>query len=97
MMDQSLVVGDIVFASHRNRGLYLGTSVKDRPHWLRENTGKWRPIKDVPQEERETNVGVVPAGPDPVTFGSTATMNATLGFPQETARLRTRRHRHRLR
>jgi hypothetical protein len=76
VIDQSLVVGDFLFATHRDRALYLGKSARDRSHWLKENAGRWRRIQDVQQEaaplgppvESEINVGAVPAGPNAQTL-----------------------------
>jgi hypothetical protein len=48
--DQSLNADGILFASHRDRALYIGQSKADRPRWLAENTGKWRRIRDVQQQ-----------------------------------------------
>ena len=49
-IDQSLVVGDLVFATPRDRCLYIGTSIRDRPLWLEEHTGDWRRIEGVQRE-----------------------------------------------
>ena len=72
VIDQSLVVGEFLFVTHRDRCLYIGTSTSDRPHWLEANPGKWRRIDDVQQEaaplappaESEIKVGAAPAGPN---------------------------------
>ena len=72
VIDQSLVVGDFLFFTHRDRCLYIGTSASDQPHWLEANSGKWRRIDDVQQEaaplappaESEIKVGAAPAGPN---------------------------------
>ncbi len=72
VIDKTRVVGDLLFATHRDRALYLGTLVRNRPRWLEENTGRWRRIEDVQREaaqlgppvESEINVGPVPAGPN---------------------------------
>jgi|SRR5712691_70602 len=50
MIDRSLVVGDFLFATHRDRALYIGKLVRDRPRWLKDNPGAWRRIADVQQE-----------------------------------------------
>ena len=71
MIDQTLVAGDVLFATHRDRALYLGKSARDRAQWLKDNASRWRRIQDVQQEaaplrppvESEINVGVIPAGP----------------------------------
>jgi predicted DNA-binding transcriptional regulator AlpA len=48
--DQSLVVRDIVFATHQDRALYLGTSLRNRTRWLQDNTGKWRRFGDAEEK-----------------------------------------------
>jgi hypothetical protein len=65
--------GDLLFATHRDRALYLGRSVRDRPLWLKENPGTWRRIQSLQQEvpvqplaESESNVGTIPARPNTV-------------------------------
>src|SRR6185437_8746927 len=68
MINSSLVLGDLLFATHRDRCLYIGTSIIDQPRWLQEHTGSWRRIGDVHREaaalappvEGETNVGAAP-------------------------------------
>jgi hypothetical protein len=50
MIDQSLVVGDVLFTAPRDRALYLGKSAGDRAQWLKEHAGKWRRIQNVQQE-----------------------------------------------
>lgn len=37
MIDETLVADEVLFASHLDRGRYLGTSVRDRPQWLKKN------------------------------------------------------------
>ena len=70
VIDQSRVADGFLFATHRDRCLYLGKSVDDRPRWLRDNVGKWQRIEDVQQEapplrpcESKINVGPMPAEP----------------------------------
>src|SRR5712691_700438 len=73
MIDRSLVVGDFLFATHRDRALYIGKLVRDRPRWLKDNPGAWRRIADVQQEtaslprrvESEDLVEAIAAGPSP--------------------------------
>jgi predicted DNA-binding transcriptional regulator AlpA len=50
VIDRSLVAGDIVFNTHRDRAWYLGKSAGVRAQWLKENAGKWRRIQDVQQD-----------------------------------------------
>jgi hypothetical protein len=50
MIDRTLVVGNKIFTTHRDRGLYLGTWAINQPRWLAEHPGSWRFIEDVLQE-----------------------------------------------
>ena len=59
MIDQSRVADGFLFATHRDRGLYLGKSVDDRPQWLRDNVGKWRRVEDVRQEDGSCSKSLV--------------------------------------
>jgi hypothetical protein len=45
--DYSLTADGFQFGSHRHRCLYLGKSRKDRPQWLKENTGNYWRIQDL--------------------------------------------------
>ena len=70
MIDKALLVGDLKFTTPRDRGLYLGSLVRDRPLWLKENPGAWQRIQNLQQEvpvqplaESESNVGTIPARP----------------------------------
>ena len=53
MIDQSLVVGDVLFTAHRDRVLYLGKSAGGRAQWLKEHADKWQFIQNVQQEAAE--------------------------------------------
>jgi hypothetical protein len=65
VIEYSLVADGYLFASHRDRCLYLGKSVRERPHWLEANPGRFRPLEDVEREsaqlrapgESKNNVG----------------------------------------
>ncbi len=50
MIDKSLVADGYLFRTHRDRGLYLGTLLRNRPRWLQEHPDGWRFIQDVLQE-----------------------------------------------
>jgi hypothetical protein len=71
LIDQSLVADGFLFATHRDRCLYLGKSPSERPHWLEANPNSFEPIDDVQQEpaqlgspiENENNAGAAPAAP----------------------------------
>jgi hypothetical protein len=63
-VDRSLVVGNLLFATPRDRCLYIGTSIRDRPLWLEEHAGDWRRIEDVQRE------AVSPAMDEPVATAS---------------------------
>jgi hypothetical protein len=60
VVDQSLVAHGFLFATHRDRALYLGKSDRDRPRWLKENTGKWR-LVDVSSGDSSTTHQPAPA------------------------------------
>ena len=72
MIDKTRVVGDLLFATHRERAWYLGRSDIERRRWLREHPGRWWYIKDLQREaappgpplESEIDLGPVPAGPN---------------------------------
>lgn len=72
VFDRSRVADGYLFATHRDRCLYLGESARGRLHWLKENPGQWRSLEDVEQEvarlrpavERETNLEAGPAEPN---------------------------------
>jgi predicted DNA-binding transcriptional regulator AlpA len=49
MIDQSLVVGDVLFTAHRDRALYLGKSAGGQAQWLKEHADKWQFIQNVQQ------------------------------------------------
>jgi AraC-like DNA-binding protein len=60
----------ILFATPRDRGLYIGTLIRNRQRWLKENAGRWRYIKDIQREaasraSAETEVNVVAAASGP--------------------------------
>ena len=84
MIDQSLVVGDILFATSRDRCLYHGTANRYRPKWLADHPGSWRYVKDILKEasllvKTETEVGTVEAGPNVRKDGDDED-DVTLGF-----------------
>jgi hypothetical protein len=72
VINQSLVFDGFLFLTHRDRCLYIGTSLRDRTQWLKENAGRWRRIEDVQREaaslaapvESEINGGAAPVGPN---------------------------------
>jgi hypothetical protein len=72
VIDKTRVVGDLLFATQRERAVYIGTSLRDRPRWLREHPGRWWYIEDLQREaappgpplESEIDLGPVPAGPN---------------------------------
>src|SRR5690348_6730489 len=60
----------ILFATPRDRGLYIGTLIRNRQQWLKENAGRWRYIKDIQREAASlasagTEVNVVAAASGP--------------------------------
>ncbi len=71
VIDCSLVANGYLFASHHHRCLYLGKSVRERPHWLEANPGTFRLLEDVEKEaaqlgapsESKNNIGAALAEP----------------------------------
>ena len=71
-IDPSLVVGKNLFATHRDRGLYLGKSARDQAKFLKDNPNSWWRIEDVQRQaaplgspiESTVDIGAKPAGPD---------------------------------
>ena len=69
-LDKSRIFEGYVFATHGERCQYIGTSMRDRPQWLKKHVGRWRPIEDVRQEaappgppvESEIDLGAAPGG-----------------------------------
>ena len=72
MIDRTRVVGDLLFATHRERAWYLGRSNIEQRRWLLENPGRWWRIEDLQQEdaarrspvEGDVNVRARPASND---------------------------------
>jgi len=62
----------ILFATHRDRALYIRTLVRNRPQWLKDNPDSWRRIEDIQREaaslaapvESEVNVVAASSGPN---------------------------------
>ena len=50
VIDYRLVAHGYLFASNRDRCLYLGKSVSEQPHWLEANPCKFRTLEDVEKE-----------------------------------------------
>ena len=71
VIDQGRVCEGFLFATNRDRALYIRTTDRHRPQWLKDNPGAWRRIADVQQEadslrrrvESEGPVEAVAAGP----------------------------------
>jgi hypothetical protein len=72
LIDRTLVHGDLLFATGKDRCRYIGLSARDQPLWLESNGGSWQRIQDVQKEaaplappvESETKVAATPAGPN---------------------------------
>jgi hypothetical protein len=72
MIDRTRVADGFLFATHGDRCRYLGTSRREKPHWLKQNKGRYRRLDDIEQEslrlapavESETKVAVAPAEPN---------------------------------
>ena len=60
MIDKGLIFDGLVFATPRDRALYIGTLVRDRPRWLKDHPEAWetleqaerRAIRSAPRETR---------------------------------------------
>ena len=76
VIDRSLVVGNLLFATPRDRCSYIGTSILARPVWLEEHAGDWRRIEDVQREAvspappAESEIGIGLALTEPVATAS---------------------------
>jgi hypothetical protein len=72
LIDRALVLGDLLFATRKDRCCYIGLSARNQPLWLEGNWGKWQRIQDVQKEaaplappvESETKVAATPAAPN---------------------------------
>jgi hypothetical protein len=53
VIDQSLAADGFLFATHRDRALYLREAAWKRPQWLKENKGKWRLAGKAPRSGRQ--------------------------------------------
>src|SRR5712691_6977645 len=63
VIDQGLVFDGFLFATHLDRCRYIGTPVRNRPQWLKNNPGAWRRIADVQQEADSLRRRVECVGP----------------------------------
>jgi len=71
MIDIGRVFEGLLFATNRDRALYIGTVTRDRPQWLRDNPSRWQPLRDVhqkaaapwPRAGSESNTEAMSAGP----------------------------------
>jgi hypothetical protein len=50
VIDQSRVADGILFATHADRAMYLGTPTRRREQWLKDHAGRWRRLEDAQQE-----------------------------------------------
>jgi hypothetical protein len=72
MIDRTRVADGFEFATHGDRCRYLGKSRREKPHWLKQNEGRYRRLDDIEQEslrqapavKSETKVAAAPAGPN---------------------------------
>jgi hypothetical protein len=73
VVDQGLVFDGLLFNTHRDRGLYIRESRRDRPRWLKEHPDVWKRLQDIEKEtsspprrvESDTSVEATAAGPGP--------------------------------
>ena len=70
LIDHALVADGLLFATRRDRCLYLRTTSSEKPDWLNEHKGSWQRIvlQDAallaPPAESDIKVGAAPAGPN---------------------------------
>jgi hypothetical protein len=73
VVDQGLVFDGLLFNTHRDRGLYIRESRRDRPRWLKEHPDVWKRLQDIEEEtsssprrvESDTPIEATAAGPSP--------------------------------
>ena len=65
LIDRTRTAEGYLFATHRDRCLYLGRANRDRPRWLEQNPHAWVRISDI-QKEAETSPPVPVKGEDDV-------------------------------
>jgi hypothetical protein len=71
VFDRARAADDFLFATGGDRCRYLSKSRREKPHWLKQNKGRYRRIEDVLREdaprmsfvEAEINLGAGPAEP----------------------------------
>jgi hypothetical protein len=71
VFDRTRSADGLLFATGGDRCRYLGKSRREKPHWLKQNEGRYRRIEDVrrddaprmPSVEAEINLGAGPAEP----------------------------------
>ena len=71
VFDRTRAADGFLFATGGDRCRYLGKSRREKPHWLKQNEGRYRRIEDVLREdaprmssvEAEINLGAGPAEP----------------------------------
>jgi hypothetical protein len=51
VIDKGLIFNGLVFATHRHRGLYIGTSLRHRPQWLKDHPKVWETIEDAERRD----------------------------------------------
>ena len=72
VLDRTRVADSFLFATHGDRARYLGKSQREKPHWLKQNEGRFRRLNDIELEsvrralavESETKVAAATAGPN---------------------------------
>jgi hypothetical protein len=70
VINKGLLFDGLLFATHNDRGRYIGTVTARRPQWLKDNADKWWNVQDIqeqaaqlrPPVENENNIGDAPAG-----------------------------------
>ena len=51
VINKGLIFDGLVFATYRDRALYIRTLVRDRPQWLKDNPELWETIEDAQRKD----------------------------------------------
>ncbi len=51
MINKGLIFDGLVFATYRDRALYIRTLVRDRPQWLKDNPELWETMEDAQRRD----------------------------------------------
>ncbi len=99
MINKGLIFDGLVFATYRDRALYIRTLVRDRPQWLKDNPGLWETIEDAERKDArsaEQEIGgepsvIGPCSPADADTQSDSNDSANIDVRLETSRLQISR------